>query len=572
MSVEKLPTLRVVFCWHMHQPYYKGAGNSDSDYQLPWVYLHGIKDYADMASHMENNPGAKAVVNFAPVLLEQLDDYVRQLQAWLERGILIRDPLLAALAGPGIPLDDKSRKAIVQACLRANEQRLIHRFRHFTELTSLARHALEHPHMIPYLNDQFLIDLLVWYHLAWMGECVRINDLRIRSLQSKGHGFSKDDRRSLIELIWETLKGLVPRYIRLAEKGQVELSVTPYAHPIVPLLIDLQSAKEALPGIHMPELELYPGGEARARWHIRKGVEVFKKYFGFRPRGCWPSEGSISEASVKMLEEEGFKWAASGQQVLSNSLMASSKVEHLPENWVHSPYRLQEGRLNLYFRDDGLSDLIGFTYGEWHADDAVGDLINHLLNIAEACKDNPQAAVSIIMDGENAWEYYPNNGSFFLHAMYKKIAEHPQLQLTTFSEIQPQSRRLAPKLDQLVAGSWVYGTFTTWIGDKDKNRAWDLLGQAKKDYDAAMENNNNYSEERMEEIQRQLAICEGSDWFWWFGDYNPGATVSDFERLFRHQLSYLYELLEIPTPDSLMQVFAVGSGDPSLGGVMRKND
>lgn len=571
MSDKQPPPLQVVFCWHMHQPYYKGAGAGKHDYQLPWVYLHGIKDYADMAAHLENNPTAKAVVNFAPVLLEQLDDYEQQLQAWLERGILIRDPLLAALAGPGIPLDVKSRREIIQACLRANEQRLIHRFRHFADLTRLARHALDHPQTVPYLNDQFLIDLLVWYHLAWMGECVRINDLRVRSLQAKGHGFTHGDRRHLVELIWQTLKNLTPRYTRLAKKGQAELSVTPYAHPIIPLLIDIESAKEALPDIQMPELEAYPGGEARSRWHIRKGIEVFEKHFGFRPKGCWPSEGAVSEATVKMLEEEGFKWAASGQQVLSNSLMASNVDGHLSDNWVHTPYRLHEGRLNLYFRDDGLSDLIGFTYGEWHADDAVGDMINHLVNIAESCKDNPQAVVSIIMDGENAWEYYPNNGIYFLNAMYAKIAEHPQLQLTTFAEAQKRSRRLAPKLKKLVAGSWVYGTFTTWIGDKDKNRAWDLLAQAKKDFDQAV-NVNSYSEKRLEELHRQLAICEGSDWFWWFGDYNPSATVSDFEKLFRHQLSYLYELLEIPKPAHLKQVFAIGSGDPSLGGVMIKND
>ncbi|MEJ2692046.1 MAG: glycoside hydrolase family 57 protein [Candidatus Thiodiazotropha sp.] len=569
MSASQPSPLQVVFCWHMHQPYYKGAGQRD--YQLPWVYLHGVKDYADMAAHLENNPEAKAVVNFAPVLLEQLDDYEQQLQAWLERGVLIRDPLLAALAGPGLPLDADARREIISACLRANEHRLIQRFKHFDELAKLARHAIEHPAVLPYLNDQFLTDLLVWYHLAWAGECVRINDLRIRSLQAKGRGFSNDDRRALIELIWQTIKGLTPRYARLAKRGQVELSVTPYAHPIVPLLIDIESAKEALNTIQMPNLEAYPGGEARSRWHIRKGVEVFRKHFGFTPRGCWPSEGAVSDATVKMLEEEGFKWAATGQQVLSNSLMASNEGGQLPDNWVHSPYRLQEGRLNLFFRDDGLSDLIGFTYGEWHADDAVGDLINHLVNIAEACKNNPQAVVSIIMDGENAWEYYPNNGSYFLEAMYERISRHPRLKLSTFSDTQRRTRRLAPKLGRLVAGSWVYGTFTTWIGDKDKNRAWDLLGQAKKDYDEALKTKS-YSDERMEELQRQLGICEGSDWFWWFGDYNPSTTVSDFEKLYRHHLSYLYELLEIPKPESLMQVFAVGSGDPSLGGVMIKND
>lgn len=569
MSASMPHPLQVVFCWHMHQPYYKGPERGD--YHLPWVYLHGIKDYADMAAHLENNPDAKAVVNFVPVLLEQIDDYAEQIKAWLDRGILIRDPLLAALAGPGLPVDIESRKAIIAACLRANENRLIHRFKHYGELASLAKHVLENQAMIPYLNDQFLIDLLIWYHLAWMGECARINDLRVRSLQTKGHGYDIDDRRRLVELIWEHLSSLTSRYRTLAKDGQVELSVTPYAHPIVPLLIDLDSAKEALPEIGMPQLEAYPGGEARARWHIRKGIDVFKKHFGFRPVGCWPSEGAVSEATVKMLEEEGFKWAASGQQVLSNSLMALGGDSHLPENWVHSAYRLQEGRLNMYFRDDGLSDLIGFTYGEWHADDAVGDLINHLVNIAEANKGNPQAVVSIIMDGENAWEYYPNNGSYFLHAMYERIAEHPQLQLTTFSEIQKRHRKLSPKLSRLVAGSWVYGTFTTWIGDKDKNRAWDMLGQAKQDYDQILQRKS-FSEEQMSDLEKQLAICEGSDWFWWFGDYNPGATVSDFERLFRLQLSHLYELLEEPQPDYLKQVFAVGSGDPSLGGVMIKND
>jgi alpha-amylase/alpha-mannosidase (GH57 family) len=561
--------LQVVFCWHMHQPYYKGTG--EGEYHLPWVYLHGIKDYADMAAHLEDNPEARAVVNFAPVLLEQIDDYVEQLNAWLERGRLIRDPLLAALAGPSLPVDVESRRNILQGCLRANENRLIKRFRHFDELAELARHALEHPDTVRYVNDQFLIDLLVWYHLSWMGECIRINDLGVRSLQAKGHGFDNDDRRRLVDLIWGVLSSLTSRYANLAKNGQVELSVTPYAHPIVPLLIDIDSATEALPEIDMPQLEDYPGGAARARWHIRKGIEVFEKQFGVRPRGCWPSEGSISDATVKMLEEEGFKWAASGQQVLSNSLTAYSKDGHLPDNWVHSPYRLQEGRLNLYFRDDGLSDLIGFTYGEWHADDAVGDLINHLVNIAEACKGNPQAVVSIIMDGENAWEYYPNNGSYFLQAMYARIAEHPRLRLTTFSEAQKRTRRLAPKLKRIVAGSWVYGTFTTWIGDNDKNRAWDLLGQAKRDYDQALQENS-YTEERLQALERQLAICEGSDWFWWFGDYNPGATVSDFEKLFRCQLSYLYELLEIAKPEHLTQVIATGSGDPSLGGVMIKND
>ncbi|MEW8219442.1 MAG: glycoside hydrolase family 57 protein [Candidatus Thiodiazotropha taylori] len=561
--------LQVVFCWHMHQPYYKGP--EGSDYLLPWVYLHGLKDYADMAAHLEHVPDAKAVVNFAPVLLEQIDDYSEQIAAWLKTGKLIKDPLLAALAGPGLPVDEAARKSLVSACLRANEHRLISRFKHFNELADLVKHTLENERMVGYLNDQCLVDLLVWYHLAWVGECQRVNDLRVRSLQSKGRGFNSDDRRRLMELIGEVLQDLPGRYAKLAKSGQVELSVTPYAHPIVPLMIDMDSARDALPSIHMPELEQYPGGESRARWHIRKGLEVFEKHFGFRPNGCWPSEGGVSEATLKMLEEEGFSWAATGQQVLSNSLMAGGGDSQLPDNWVHSAYHVQEGHLNMFFRDDGLSDLIGFTYGEWHADDAVGDLINHLVNIADACEGDSDAVVSIIMDGENAWEYYPYNGSYFLNAMYERLSEHPRLHLTTFSEVLDRQKKLSPRLSKLVAGSWVYGTFTTWIGDRDKNRAWDMLGEAKKVYDQVLADKN-FSDDQLKEIEKQLAICEGSDWFWWFGDYNPESTVSDFEQLFRSQLSHLFELLGEPVPDYLSEVFAVGSGAPVQGGVMKKND
>ncbi len=559
--------LKIVFCWHMHQPYYKGP--EKSNYYLPWVYLHGIKDYSDMASHLENNPGAKAVVNFAPVLLEQIDDYATQIKQWLDKGSLIRDPLLAALAGPGLPVDAQSRKVLISSCLRANEQHLINRFEYYSELAELGRRVLEQEEMAPYLNDQYLIDLLVWYHLAWVGECLRSNNIQVQSLQAKAHGFDVDDRRRLVVMIGEILGGLTQRYTKLADQGSVELSVTPYAHPIIPLLIDMHSAREAMPDVALPNPDRYPGGEERSRWHIRKGIEVFEKHFGFTPKGCWPSEGAVSEPTLKLLEQEGFRWAATGQQVLSNSLMVDRGGD-LPNNWVHTPYRVREGELDIFFRDDGLSDLIGFTYGDWHSDDAVGDLISHLENIANACEANPDAVVSIIMDGENAWEYYPHNASYFLNTMYKRLVEHPGLELTTFSEIQDNQANPTPSLNSLVGGSWVYGTFSTWIGDRDKNRAWEMLCDAKLVYDRVLIEKEQ-SPAKLAKLERQLAICEGSDWFWWFGDYNPGETVRDFEKLFRRQLSYLYELLDEPAPDYLSKVFAVGSGDPGLGGTMRKN-
>lgn len=552
----------------MHQPDYREPETGTN--KLPWVYLHAVKDYVDMAAHLETIPGARAVVNFVPVLLEQIEDYARQIDDWLETGRLIRDPLLAALAGPGVPLQAQQRRDLIQACLRANEKHLVRRFPAYARLVDIARLALVDTHATAYLNDQFMADFLVWYHLAWMGESVRLNDLRIQSLGDKARGFTQEDRRALVGLIGELLRGIVPRYRRLARQGKVELSVTPYAHPIIPLLLDLRIAREAMPEAELPEARGYPGGEARARWHVRQGIEVFERFFGSKPKGCWPAEGAVCEQTLRILDEEGFDWAASGQQVLYNSLVDWEGPEPGPESWLYRPYRVHESRLNCFFRNDAFSDLIGFTYGEWHAEDAAANLAAHLEEVETSTRQVPNRLACIIMDGENAWEYYPNNGDYFLKSLYSVLAEHPRLRLTTFGEHLAGKRTPAISLDRLVSGSWVYGTLSTWIGDPDKNRAWDMLIEAKSAYDAVFAQGR-LEPERQALAERQLAVCEGSDWFWWFGDYNPGEAVSDFEHLFRLQLTHLYRLLGETPPEYLFSVFAHGSGRPELGGVMRKN-
>jgi len=354
---------------------------------------------------------------------------------------------------------------------------------------------------------------------------------------------------------------VLPRYRALAERGQVELSVTPYAHPILPLLLDIESAREAMPEASLPLLEHYPGGEERARWHIRKGLEVFRRHFGYDPAGCWPAEGSISEASLGLLAEAGFRWAASGGNVLKNSLSMPGG-EEMPG--LHRPFRLRDSSLACFFRDDGLSDLIGFTYANWHADDAVADLVKHLETI-DSESEGEDAVVSIIMDGENAWEYYPDNGYYFLRGLYDQLSNHPRIQMATFSDCLASMPRIMP-LKRLVAGSWVYGTFSTWIGDAEKNRGWDMLGDAKRCFDRVA---GRLDERHRQMAERQLAICEGSDWFWWFGDYNPADVVSDFERLFRVNLANLYLLLGEKPPAYLTEVFTHGAGLPIMGGAMR---
>ncbi len=557
--------LKLVLLWHMHQPQYQDC--ISGLYQLPWTYLHATKDYTDMAAHLEAVPGARAVVNFAPILLEQIADYAAQMRGFLDDSVAIRDPLLAALVMPALPTDAEARLALIKACLRANETQVIRRFAPYQRLADMAPLISAHPDVLVYVSDQYIADLLVWYHIAWLGESVRRSDARVAYLTDKGKGYTLHDRRELLAVMRGLLEALVPRYARLAESGQVELSVTPYAHPILPLLIDMHSAHDTQPQAPLPHESHYPGGEERARWHIREGIEVFRQHFGFVPAGCWPAEGGLSTAALHLLHEAGFSWAAGGEGVLHNSLMRAGHASHsMKAAWLYRPYSILDSGMNCFFRDDGLSDLIGFTYASWHDYDAVANLVGHLENIAAASRGHSDRVVTLALDGENAWEHYPENGYNFLSELYTRLAQHAQIELTTFSECL-KSVSAAP-LHAFAAGSWVYGTFSTWIGSHDKNRGWEMLVDAKRAFDAKA---TQLSAEQRALAERQLAVCEGSDWFWWFGDDNPASTVSDFEHLYRLHLGSLYQLLGVEPPEYLTQTFTHGSGAPAHGGTMKKN-
>jgi alpha-amylase/alpha-mannosidase (GH57 family) len=559
------PRLKVVLCWHMHQPEYRDLLTGES--LLPWTYLHAIKDYADMAVHLESVPGAAAVVNFSPVLLLQLQAYDRAVSEHLARGAPINDRLLATLTPSGIPDDLVRRADLIHACLRVNRERIIERFAPFRELATLAAGFLE-PDAVRYAAREFLVDLTVWYHLGWLGEAARMNDARVAALMNKARHFDDADRRLLLEVIGELLKGIVPRYRNLAASGRVELSVTPFGHPILPLLLDFNSARDAQPDCVLPGDVPYPGGEARARWHLAAAVDLFEKTFAMRPKGCWPSEGAVSDHSLALIEDAGFRWAATGEMVLRNSLSRNQlwTGEQQVAN-LHRPYRLAGQGLNIFFRHDALSDLIGFSYSKWHGDDAAANLATHLEHLADVFQGQADRVVAVILDGENAWEYFPFNGYFFLAALYERLATSPRLELTTFArclDTQPTA-----ELPSIVAGSWVYGTFSTWIGEAAKNRAWEMLCDAKRVFDSVCDAGSLNAEE-VSAAERQLAVCEGSDWCWWLGEGNSAEQVATFDGLYRRHLTNLYYLLKLVPPAYLERPFAHGGGSPELGGVMRR--
>lgn len=572
--------------WHMHQPDYRDYVNGD--FILPWTYLHAIKDYTDMAYHLEQNPLAKAMFNFVPVLLDQIEEYGRQFKSGK-----MTDSLLALLIHENLDtVTPEQRQLVLDSCFRSNHATMVTPFPHYHRLHNIWK-MLEHEgdEALPYLSGQYLADLLVWYHLSWMGESVRRNSELVVRLMSKGCEYTYAERLELFSLIGTLIIELVPRYRALEQKGQIEISTTPHYHPILPLLLDFGSAHDAVPAMPLPESSRYPGGMTRSRYHVQSAVETHVQRFGHAPAGVWPAEGGVSQAALMLLASEGFRWAATGEGVLANSLLHAYGEGALAADKRHlyKPYRISDGKdaITVFFRDDRLSDKIGFEYSKWYGRDAVNDLVHELELIMQRYPKEEAPVVSIILDGENAWEYYPYNAYYFLSELYETLAAHPFIEMATFGEV---TRKCAPlssdaelleagtenntaivseSLPRIVAGSWVYGNFSTWIGDPAKNRAWDLLCEAKRSYDMVTADGR-LSEDERQAAARQLADCEGSDWFWWFGDYNPSHSVASFDRLYRRNLSNLYRLLRLPIPAALGHVISSGGGTAEAGGTMRR--
>jgi alpha-amylase/alpha-mannosidase (GH57 family) len=564
--------LPVVLLWHMHQPPYRDA--LSGQYVLPWTYLHAIKDYTDMAAHLEGQPGAKAVVNFTPVLIEQIEDLAACVRAHLDHGRSLPDVLLASLGAQALPTAATERLLLLRACLRADQENLINRHAAFASLVELAK-SMATAETIAYASDQFLHDLSVWYHIAWMGESLR-QDARIAHLVTKASGFDASDRRILLALTGELLAGVLPRFRALADAGRCELATSPFSHPILPLLIDFATARESEAHAGQPRHRAYPGGQERVDWHLREAVRTFERVFGRKPRGCWPSEGAISERAVQSIAAAGFDWLATSVSVLRASLEKSAVA--IPDDgaaadrMLNRAFQGPDSEIACYFRHDTFSDLIGFTYSRWHGDDAAQHFARELEAFADRTEGDAQRVLLVALDGENAWEYYPFNGHYFLQALYKILATHPRLRLATLSEVVDEQRAAmssAQLLPRIRAGSWVYGTLSTWMGDVEKNAAWDLLCDAKCAFDATVAAGR-LDASALQLAERQLASCESSDWFWWFGDYNPAAAVRDFDQLYRHQLTSLYRLLQLDVPKSLEQPLSVGRGAPEAGGVMRR--
>src|SRR5256884_112061 len=296
---------------------------------------------------------------------------------------------------------------------------------------------------------------------------------------------------------------------------------------------------------------------------------LIQKVFGIRPKGVWPSEGSVAEEVLSIAHSLGVNWMATDEGVLGRTRGMTFSRDgggRLPREAAENLYtihRYEKGQtqMHLVFRDHTISDLVGFVYSGMPPQDAANHLMHNIKQAAQPVLDRGQdAIVSVILDGENAWEYYPRSGRELLRRFYDAVQRDPSVEAVTVSEAISRHKNFA-NLTSLVPGSWINANFNIWIGAPEDNRSWDYLYHAREFY--------SQSAARASEAQRELAfeeilIAEGSDWNWWYGPEHHSANDREFDELYRKHLSNVYQALGARPPDYLAQPIIGGTARPSF--------
>jgi alpha-amylase/alpha-mannosidase (GH57 family) len=504
------------FIWHMHQPFYKDLWTGQ--YKLPWTRLHALKDYAGMVRMLSEFPRVRQTFNLVPSMVVQIAEYAAGTAS---------DPFFECAAMPAEALTEAQQTFVLRYFFQANVDKIIRRYPRYLELYERRRDPM---------SIQDLRDLQVLSQIAWFDEDVLAKDGELRELIRKGRGYSLGDQELMIRKQRESLAAVLPVYREFAARGQIEIATTPFYHPILPLLCDSDIAAVSRPGVTLPRRFQYPQD---ALTQLQRARSYMQDMLGVMPTGLWPSEGSVSDEALAMAAGCGFKWAASDNGVLSRTLGKSAGIDETYQQYLWQ----QNGReMRMLFRDHYLSDLIGFEYSRMGAEQAA----EHFLGRIRENTSRHDVIVPIILDGENAWEWYEGNGRPFLRALYRRISDDPRLEATTVTEA--LTRYETRPLQHVVPGSWINANFDIWIGAEEDNEAWDLLLDARRVYDE-------HAAETME-IARLLAyeellIAEGSDWNWWYGPEHGSENRPEFDQLFRDHLSNVYRALGLEPPARL---------------------
>ncbi|HEX4076062.1 MAG TPA: glycoside hydrolase family 57 protein [Candidatus Acidoferrales bacterium] len=544
--------VNLVILWHMHQPQYRDPATGR--YLLPWTRLHALKDYWGMVKILEEFPSVHATFNFVPLLAEQIEEYAsgKFKEPWFEIAFTPADHLTP---------DDK-REALERA-FQVNDN-FLYRWPRFAELQSLWRSAGVEA-CVAHWNARDWRDLQVLSQLAWMDEEYLAKDPALRAISEKGRDFDENDKSTLLDKQRELLAAVLPEYRIAAARGQIEISTTPYYHPILPLLCDTDIARVANPHTPLPQPPFrYPQD---AREQLQRARDFHERTFGQAPVGLWPSEGSVSDQTLEIAAELGFKWFATDEGVLGRTRNIGfwRDPAGYPENGpeLYSPWRFERNGKGMsgFFRDHYISDLVGFVYSRMGAEAAADDLHRRLRAIGDREPYGRTATVSVILDGENAWEYYPGNGREFLRQFYRRIQGDPDINALTISEA-IDAMPNQPRLDGIFPASWINANFDVWIGHGEDVRSWELLRDAREAYESAAARAARLPTKRVPPVKFNeeghgkraydaILAAEGSDWNWWYGPEHGSANDAEFDALYRKHLTEVYNALGEPAPDAL---------------------
>jgi alpha-amylase/alpha-mannosidase (GH57 family) len=509
----------------MHQPFYKDLWTGE--YKLPWTRLHALKDYSGMVEILGEFPHIHQTFNLVPSMLVQIEEYAEGTAS---------DPFLDCALQPAEELTEAQRRFAAKYFFQVHVERIIYRYPRYRELYEKRESRF---------SVQELRDLQIFSQIGWFDEDLLARDAELKALIAKGRDFSREDQAMVARKESEALKRVLPVYREYAAKGQIEISTTPFYHPILPLLCDSDIARVAHPGVPLPTRFQYPGD---ARVQLERARAYIEEKFGVSPKGLWPSEGSVSDEALALAAECGFSWSGTDNGVLARTLGHGAGA--------HETYRAycwkQTGHeMRMVFRDHYLSDLIGFTYSRMGAAEAA----EHFLHQIRQNAAGTEALVPIILDGENAWEWYEANGRPFLRELYRRISEDSGFEALTVSDALAKFK--AEPLQGIFPGSWINANFDVWIGAEEDNLAWEYLLAARRAYDAAQ----NVPEDKKKLAYEELLIAEGSDWNWWYGPEHGSENRPEFDQLYRDHLKNVYRALGEEPPAELSRPILKGFGE-----------
>jgi alpha-amylase/alpha-mannosidase (GH57 family) len=531
----------------MHQPQYRDP--ETGRYVLPWTRLHALKDYWGMVAMLKDFPRFHATFNVVPSLGMQLEEYASGEfhEPWFS---------LAFKAAEELTREDKAE--ILARAFQVNHERLMSRWPRFVELYEWSQPAGGAQAIASFtLRDWRDIQLLS--QLAWMEESWFEKDSVVSRLANKGKEFTENDKAALKAKQLELLGLVLPEYRAAAQSKQVELSTTPFYHPILPLVCDSDIARVANPSTPLPRRAYRHPEDAREQ--LRRAREYHERVFGAQPAGLWPSEGSVSDQALTIALEEGFQWFGTDEGVLGRTLNAGffRDSKGVPANGdrLYQPLRVQLGGKSItgLFRDHHLSDLIGFVYSRMSGKDAAADLHGRLRELGERVESTHPLTICLFLDGENAWEYYPGNGREFLREFYGRIQGDQDFHALTASEAIAAAGNI-PTNTGIFPASWINANFDVWIGHSEDVAAWELLWDAREAYGQAVDarkqgRDGAPTETALKEAQESMLAAEGSDWCWWYGPEHSTANDAEFDALYRKHLTAVYLAIGQVAPQEL---------------------